>query len=309
MSHFHQPVLLNEAITALQPHADGIYVDATFGRGGHTRALLNHLSAVGRVIAFDQDPSAVAVGKQLQTIDNRIHIVHSCFAELAQHIHARGYLGQVNGVLLDLGVSSPQLDTPERGFSFMHDGPLDMRMNPTDAEPISSWLTAVGERELIDVLKTYGEERYAKRIARAIIATRATTPITRTRQLAEIVAQAHPAWEPDKHPATRTFQALRIFINQELAQLEQVLNASLEVLAPSGRLVVISFHSLEDRLVKRFMRTAAKGDEYPPDLPVTTDMLKPTLRLIGKAQSPSVEEIEKNPRARSAVLRVAERLS
>ncbi len=316
----HQPVLLSQVLSALNLRSDGIYVDCTFGRGGHTEAILNRLGTVGGVLAFDQDPEAVQAAQALCVADNRFSIVHSDFAQLALHVERRGWLGKVNGVLLDLGVSSPQLDTPARGFSFMRDGPLDMRMNPNSTETetetetvtvvgVGKWLSKATTFEIADVLKTYGEERHARRLARAIVAAREQTELKTTRQLADIIAAAHPAWEKDKHPATRCFQALRIFINRELEQLRQVLPQVLEVLAPGGRLVVISFHSLEDRIVKRFIRDCVRGDDFPPGVPVTAKALHPTLRTIGKPVKPSAAEVAANPRARSAIMRVAEVLT
>jgi 16S rRNA (cytosine1402-N4)-methyltransferase len=315
----HQPVLLSQVLSALNLRSDGIYVDCTFGRGGHTETILNRLGTVGRVLAFDQDPEAVQAAQALCVADNRFSIVHSDFAQLTRHVESCGWLGKVNGVLLDLGVSSPQLDTPARGFSFMRDGPLDMRMNPNNTDTtdtvaavavgVGEWLSKATDFEIADVLKTYGEERHARRIARAIVAAREQTELKTTRQLADIIAAAHPAWEKDKHPATRSFQALRIFINRELEQLQQVLPQVLEVLAPGGRLVVISFHSLEDRIVKRFIRDCVRGDDFPKGVPVTLDALHPSLRTIGKPVKPSAAEVAANPRARSAIMRAAEVLS
>ncbi|WP_353572877.1 16S rRNA (cytosine(1402)-N(4))-methyltransferase RsmH [Candidatus Albibeggiatoa sp. nov. BB20] len=305
----HQAVLLQEAVTCLNIQPEGIYVDGTFGRGGHSRAILSQLSEQGRLIGLDQDPEAVAAGHALAEQDPRFQILHSDFASVAQVIAGLNLSGKINGFLLDLGVSSPQLDDPERGFSFMRDGALDMRMNPTQGQSLTQWLKYAKEREIVDIIKRYGEERHAKRITRAIVTERDVKPIETTAHLADIVAKAHPAWEIGKHPATKTFQALRIFINQELEQIETVLPQSLEILAPQGRLAVISFHSLEDRLVKRFIREEAKGDDFPAHLPVTVDMLNPKLKPLGKAIYPSETEMQHNPRARSAVLRAAERLS
>lgn len=318
----HQPVLLSKVLEALNLRSDGIYVDCTFGRGGHTQAILNCLGTAGQVLAFDQDPEAVQTA-QTWCVDNRFSIVHSDFAQLAQQLEKRGWLAKVNGVLLDLGVSSPQLDTPARGFSFTHNGPLDMRMNPNHSPTIAEWLSKTTANEITQVLRIYGEEPHARRIARAIVAAREQQELQTTHQLADIIASAIPRpsshstsrfnkGKPKnrgifKHPATRSFQALRIFINRELEQLQQVLPQILEALAPGGRLVVISFHSLEDRIVKRFIRNSVRGDDFPPEVPVTKDALHPRLRAIGKANFPSADEIAANPRARSAVLRVAER--
>jgi 16S rRNA (cytosine1402-N4)-methyltransferase len=308
MSYTHQPVLLSEAIDFLNIQPDGIYLDGTFGRGGHSRAILARLSAHGRLIAFDQDPEAVEAAQLLAATDSRLRIVHTPFVNLKQQLESLELFGKLNGILLDLGISSPQLDNSERGFSFLRAGTLDMRMNPQQGQSLQTWLETAKETEIMNILKDFGEERYAKRIARAIMTARAVQPLTTTVQLAEIIAAAHPAWEKDKHPATRSFQAFRIFINQELAQLTQVLPQALDALAVGGRLAVISFHSLEDRIVKRFFRDAARGDDFPPDLPVTMDQLHPRLKILGKPISPSETEIQHNIRSRSAVLRGAEKL-
>lgn len=304
----HQPVLLEECLRALNPQPGGYYVDGTFGRGGHSRALLARLDADSRLLGLDQDPQAVHEGERLAQAEPRFQMRHSSFAGLEQQLHALGWMGHVQGILLDLGVSSPQLDEAERGFSFQQDGPLDMRMNPEEGESAAHWLATAKEKTIADVLFRYGDERYSRRIARALVKARQETPLTRTRQLAELVAAAHPRWEPHKHPATRSFQAIRIFINQELEALEAVLPQALEALAPGGRLAIISFHSLEDRLVKRFIRDQAKGDDFPPDLPIPDSALKRRLKPIGKAIHPGTAETDTNPRARSAVLRVAEKL-
>jgi len=303
----HQPVLLTQVLQQLKIYPQGRYVDCTFGRGGHSRALLAQLGPKGQLLALDQDPEAVRVAQTLSEHDQRFEIVHSAFSQLKQIITERNWLGQVNGIIFDLGVSLPQLNTPERGVSFQHSGPLDMRMNPTQGEPLSRWLAQASMEQLAWVFKQYGEERYARRIARALVAHRQHTPLTTTYQLAEVIKQAHPAWEMGKHPATRCFQALRIFVNQELEQLQQALTQTLEVLAPQGRLVVISFHSLEDRIVKRFIRTCARGDPLPAHIPLPHTALKPKLRIIGKPMFPDADEIAHNPQARSAVLRTAER--
>jgi 16S rRNA (cytosine1402-N4)-methyltransferase len=305
----HQPVLLLEVLAALNIHSNGIYVDCTFGRGGHSQAILKQLGNHGQVLAFDQDPEAMLAAQTLSKFDNRFTGVNTRFTQLKQHIIARNWLGQIQGVLLDLGVSSPQLEVPTRGFSFMHDGPLDMRMDPRVGDGIGVWLSQATIQEVARVLKEYGEERYAWRIAKAIVAARQQTKLTSTVQLANIIAAAHPHWEKSKHPATRSFQALRIFINRELEELQQILPQALEVLAPKGRLVVISFHSLEDRIVKRFIRNQAKGDTFPINIPLTATALRPQLRIVGKPIFPSDQETLANPRARSAVLRVAEKHS
>jgi 16S rRNA (cytosine1402-N4)-methyltransferase len=306
--HEHQPVLLEEAINALNIKADGIYVDATFGRGGHSAAILDCLNADGRLLAFDQDPQAVAYGRQRFNKDKRIEIIHCNFRQVANMVAERGLEKKVNGVLMDLGVSSPQLDDAARGFSFSRSGPLDMRMNPEEGESAMQWLSRVSLHDLIYVLKKYGEEKSARRIAQAIIDSRKDREITNTRQLAEIIVNAVPGYEKHKHPATRSFQAIRIFINEELQALEEGLQAAASVLAVAGRLVVISFHSLEDRIVKRFMRTIANPPKLPAGLPVmNTDNVVP-YRLVGKPCVPGEEETKRNPRARSARLRVLERV-
>lgn len=305
----HRPVLLREVIEGLSLRPDGVYVDGTFGRGGHARAILQRLGPEGRLVAFDKDPDAVEAGKKLVAEDARFAIERGSFAMLEQQMVSRNLAGKVDGILLDLGVSSPQLDESVRGFSFTREGPLDMRMDPDSGISAADWLASASEQDIAEVLKTLGEERHARRIARAIVAARAQAPIRTTGRLAEIVARANPSHEKGKHPATRTFQAIRIFINRELEDLEVCLPQAVNALAPGGRLVVISFHSLEDRIVKRFMREQAKGDVFPPGVPVTQDQLCPTLRVVGKAVYPSDAEVAANPRARSAVMRVAERLT
>ncbi|RHW22901.1 16S rRNA (cytosine(1402)-N(4))-methyltransferase RsmH [Pseudomonas jilinensis] len=303
----HISVLLDEALEGLAVRPDGLYVDGTFGRGGHSRAILARLSREGRLIGFDKDPEAIRAGTELAAEDGRFVVVKRSFAELAEELRARALDGQVNGILLDLGVSSPQLDDPARGFSFLNDGPLDMRMDPDSGQSAADWVNSASESDIATVLKEYGEERFSRRMARAIVERRAQTPFTRTADLAEVIKQANPAWEKHKHPATRAFQGIRIFINRELADLEQGLKAAVEMLAPGGRLAVISFHSLEDRLVKQFMRREAKGEPLPRDLPVRDVDIPTRLKLQGKAIKPSAAEVAANPRARSAVLRIAER--
>ncbi len=305
----HQTVLLHEAVAALNIKESGCYVDGTFGRGGHSRLMMQAMGPEGRLLAIDKDLAAIESGQRLFANDNRFIIEQGSFAMLNQLADRHGLTGKVDGLLLDLGVSSPQLDSAERGFSFMHDGPLDMRMDTTNGMSAAAWLARAEEHEITRVLKTYGEERFAKRIARAIVAARQEAAIETTGQLAAIIAQANPVKEPGRNPATRSFQAIRIFINRELDDLSDCLDQVLRVLAPGGRLVVISFHSLEDRMVKRFMRDHARGDDFPPGLPVTKDQLSPRLKLIGKAIRPSASEVSQNPRARSAVLRIAERPS
>ena len=302
----HTPVLGREAVDSLQIKAGGTYVDATFGRGGHSREILARLGPGGRLVAMDRDPQAVAAARQIP--DSRLTVVHARFSRLREALRAGG-LSQVDGVLLDLGVSSPQLDDAQRGFSFRHDGPLDMRMDPGSGISAAQWLAQAGEREIGEVIRRYGEERFAKQIARAIVAARSRRPVERTRQLAEIVAQAVPAREPRQDPATRTFQALRIYLNQELEELEVTLPQCVDALAAGGRLAVISFHSLEDRIVKRFMQREARP-QVPARLPLTAAQLpRPRLRLVGRAVKPGEEELRANARARSAVMRVAERLA
>jgi 16S rRNA (cytosine1402-N4)-methyltransferase len=304
----HQPVLLEETMQALAINPASIYVDATFGRGGHARALLERLGAAGRLLAFDRDPEAIAAGEALQRRDSRMQVHHSRLAETPVRLAELGVAGHVAGFLLDLGVSSPQLDTPERGFSFSQDGPLDMRMDPSSGEPLSAWLARAPVAEIARVLKDYGEERFALRIARAIERERAERPLTTTGALARLIERAVPTREPGKHPATRSFQALRILINQELEELRTCLAGVTDVLAAGGRLVVISFHSLEDRIVKRFIREQSRGPVVPKSVPVRGPQASGPLRVIGGAQRPGEAEIAANSRARSAILRVAERL-
>ena len=301
----HDSVLLQESVAALVTDPNGCYVDGTYGRGGHSQAILAQLDDQARLLVIDKDPQAIAHAEQGIGQDPRVTVCHGSFAELEQLVTEQGLAGQVSGVLLDLGVSSPQLDEAERGFSFSQDGPLDMRMNTEAGESAAEWLSHAGAEEIATVLKEYGEERFARRMARAIVERRDVEPITRTGQLAKIVADANPAWEKGKHPATRAFQAIRIYINRELEDLKVVLDAALDVLAVDGRLTVISFHSLEDRIVKRFMREQERGKPLPRYLPITEDQIQTRLKVLGKAQKPSAQEIEQNVRARSAVLRVA----
>jgi 16S rRNA (cytosine1402-N4)-methyltransferase len=305
----HAPVLCDEALEALAVRPGGFYVDATFGRGGHAREIVTRLGPEGMLLALDRDPEAVSHGKALFASDPRVSILHAPFSELAARVAAVGRA--VDGVLLDLGVSSPQLDQPGRGFSFQRDGALDMRMDPTRGASAAEWLTAVSERELADVIARFGEDRFARRIARAIVAARGVEPLATTGQLAAIVAGAVPTRESGKHPATRTFQAIRMRVNRELEELEAVLPQAVDVLAPRGRLAVISFHSLEDRAVKRFMRAQSQEDPAWAGLPLATvpPAARPRLARIGKAVFPGEAEIRRNPRARSAVLRVAERMA
>lgn len=306
----HVTVLLHEAVEALALKSAGCYLDGTFGRGGHSREILRGLGPQGRLLGFDKDPLAIASGLALAAEDARFQIVQRSFAELGEEVAARGLQGQVDGLLLDLGVSSPQLDDPARGFSFMNDGPLDMRMNPHAGVSAAEWIATAAEEEIARVFYEYGEERFSRRMARAIVQRRSEQPFTRTADLAEVIAAANPAWEKGKHPATRAFQGLRIHVNNELGDLERGLDAALEALAVGGRLVVISFHSLEDRIVKQFMRRQVKGeaDNLPRDLPIQVAKFDPCLKLIGKPQYASAAELKANPRSRSAVMRVAEKL-
>lgn len=305
----HETVMLHPAVDALVTDTAGCYVDGTFGRGGHARLILQRLAPEGRLIGIDKDPEAIAVGRALMEQDARFLVHQGSFDDIDQFLGSGDETGQgrVDGILLDLGVSSPQLDEAERGFSFTHDGPLDMRMNPDAGISAAQWLASAAEKDIADVIYRYGEDRFSRRIARAIVKERELAPITRTLQLAEIVKQANPAWEKHKHPATRAFQAIRIHINRELESLESLLDKALDVLKPGGRLVVISFHSLEDRIVKQFMQRQSKGDNFPRDLPVMESELSPRLKKIGKAVKPTEQETRLNPRARSAVMRVAEK--
>lgn len=306
----HITVLLDEAVEQLALRADGCYVDGTFGRGGHSRLILEGLGAQGRLLGFDKDPLAIATGNALAAEDGRFVIVQRSFADLGDELAARQLTGQVQGVLLDLGVSSPQLDDPTRGFSFLNDGPLDMRMNPDAGISAAQFIATADVEEIARVFKEYGEERFAKRMARAVVERRAVKPFERTADLAAVLTEANPAWEKGKNPATRAFQGLRIHINNELGDLERGLDAALESLAVGGRLVVISFHSLEDRIVKQFMRKHAKGeaDNLPRHLPIIPKAFEPRLKLLGKPIFASDAEVKANPRSRSAVMRVAEKL-
>jgi 16S rRNA (cytosine1402-N4)-methyltransferase len=302
----HETVLLREAVEALVTARDGVYVDGTFGRGGHAQRILDGLAADGRLVAFDRDPAAVEFARQRFAADSRFTIIHDSFASLATVAQERGWVGRIDGLLLDLGVSSPQLDDPQRGFSFSVDGPLDMRMDSSDGQTAASWLATADEAEIADVLHRFGEERFARRIARAIVERRAQGAVDSTRELAELVARVSPTRERHKHPATRTFQAIRIFINRELGELLDALRSAIDVLAIGARLVVISFHSLEDRIVKRFMRDEARGPQLPKGLPVMHEQTRGRLKIVGGAIKPSPGEVAENPRARSAVMRVAE---
>lgn len=304
----HESVLLEQAVAALVTDSDGFYIDGTFGRGGHSKRILDCLSDRGRLLVFDKDPEAVAQARAMAEQDGRLSVHHGSFSEMEAVVSADNMQGKVNGVLMDLGVSSPQLDDAQRGFSFNKDGPLDMRMNTASGMTAADWLAQADEKAIADVLYQYGEERFSRRIARAIVREREHLPLNSTMQLAEIIKQAHPKWEKNKHPATRSFQAIRIFINNELADLQQALAAALEILITGGRLVVISFHSLEDRLVKQFIQKEARGDDFPPGVPVRQEDLNPRLKAVGKAVKVSAEELAGNRRARSAIMRVAEKI-
>ena len=303
----HVTVLLEEAIEALAVKTDGVYIDGTFGRGGHSRLLLSKLGPAGRLLAFDRDPQAVAVAREIN--DPRFTLFHAPFAEMGEVVRAAGY-SAVDGVLLDVGVSSPQLDEAERGFSFRFDAPLDMRMDTTRGETAAEWLDRASEREITEVIRDYGEERFAFQIAKKVVAARRERRIATTGEFAALVREAVRTREPGQDAATRSFQALRIHINQELEQLALALPAALDLLVPGGRLAVISFHSLEDRIVKRFMKAEANPDDLPKDLPLTPAQLpQPRLRIVGKPIKASAAEVAANPRSRSAMLRVGEKLA
>jgi 16S rRNA (cytosine1402-N4)-methyltransferase len=305
----HQPVMLQEAMAGLAIQPDGVYVDGTFGYGGHGEAILAALGTAGWLLALDRDPQA---GRSAQTRfggDSRLIFEQCSFGRLAEVAERHGVTGRVKGILLDVGVSSPQLDDPQRGFSFVKEGPLDMRMDPTTGESAAQWLARCSEETLSQVLKTLGEERFHRRIARAVVQARLQTTLVSTVQLAHIISAAVPTRESGKHPATRSFQAIRIFINRELEELQAALQQTVKVLAPTGRVVVISVHSLEDRLVKRFMREQVNGPQLPHDLPITQSQSQATLKRVTGVVRPSSAEVARNPRARSAVMRVAERLA
>jgi 16S rRNA (cytosine1402-N4)-methyltransferase len=305
----HTPVLLEESLESLAIDPSGIYLDGTFGRGGHARALLARLGPAGSLLALDRDPLAVTAGAALARHDSRFAMEHAAISRMEDVTRGRGLFGRVNGLLLDLGVSSPQLDDPDRGFSFTRDGPLDMRMDTSAGPTAAQWLARAKEGEIARILREYGEERFAGRIARAIVRARRDGPVVQTRALAQIIASASPSREPGKHPATRAFQAIRIHINRELEELQACLACVCGLLAARGRLVVISFHSLEDRIVKRFIRDEARGRQFPRGLPVTERETSPCLRPVGKPVRPSSADVGANPRARSALMRVAERLA
>ena len=305
----HTTVLLQEAVEALVTDPDGFYVDGTFGHGGHTAELLARLSGRGRVLAIDKDPQAIASGEERFAQDDRLGFFHGSFAELQNVAAQMEKAGEISGVLLDLGVSSPQLDQADRGFSFMRDGPLDMRMDTSRGLSAAEWIASADEQEIARVIKEYGEERFARRMASAVIRERAIKPITGTVQLAKILAAAHPAWERGRHPATKAFQGIRIFINRELDDLEDLLAQVIDTLKVGGRLVIISFHSLEDRRVKRFIRDQEQGIKLPKNLPVRDVDRGVRLVKVGKAIKPAVSEVDGNVRSRSAVMRIAERVA
>jgi len=306
-SELHTPVLKREALNALNVCEGGVYIDATLGRAGHARAIAAQMGQSGRLIGFDRDPHAIQCGKEVFAGDSRVQIIHCEFAKMVEMLHEFTDIAKVDGVLMDLGVSSPQLDQAERGFSFMRDGELDMRMDPTSGESAADWLATVEERELMMVLFELGEEKFARRIARAIVLEREEVKIESTLQLAAIIEQAIPKKEKHKHPATRSFQAIRLHVNQELSQVSSALPQAVRLLNEGGRLAVISFHSLEDRIVKRFIRGLSTPNLPPKNIPVTEDAYLTPLTAVGKAIKPSSQEIADNPRSRSSVLRVAQR--
>ncbi len=307
-SDLHFTVLLQEAVDALVVDAGGRYIDGTFGRGGHSSLIVKSLSEQGQLLAIDKDEQAIVAANELFADESRFEIARTSFAKLEELCVARNWQGKLSGMLLDLGVSSPQLDQAERGFSFMNDGPLDMRMDTSKGVSAAEWINTVDVTEMIRVFRDYGEERFAKRIATAIVERREEQLFERTLDFAKVVAEANPAWEKNKNPATRVFQAVRICVNNELGDLEAALEQALEMLAVDGRLVVISFHSLEDRIVKRFIKHHEKGDTLPKGLPITDDMLNKRLKNICKAQRASSDEIDENVRSRSAIMRVARKL-
>jgi 16S rRNA (cytosine1402-N4)-methyltransferase len=305
----HQSVLLEQAVAALVTDPGGVYIDGTFGRGGHASKILDSLSDTGRLLVIDKDPQAINEARRLQEQDPRLTVAHSSFADIEEIAGSNGVAGNISGVLLDLGVSSPQLDDASRGFSFSKDGPLDMRMNTDSGITAAQWLAGAREEEMVRVFFEFGEEKFSRRIARAIAEARKHSQITSTLALAEIVKQAHPAWEKHKRPATRVFQAIRIHINNELQDIEKALTGIMAVLKTGGRMVIISFHSLEDRLVKQFISKEERGDDFPPDMPVTQAQLNPRLKKVGRQRKAEAGEVTGNIRARSAVLRVAEKIA
>ncbi len=307
MSTKHETVLRHEAVEALVTSAEGVFVDCTYGRGGHSAEILKKLNSRGRLLVIDKDLVAIEHARNRLGNDDRVLIRQGSFCDLAVFLCDEG-IAKVDGVLMDLGVSSPQLDESARGFSFSQNGPLDMRMNQQDGQTASEWLMTADEKDISYVLWKYGEEKFSRRIARQIVAARASEAIETTYQLVDIIEEGTPRKDPNKHPATRSFQAIRIYINQELADLEAGLKAAVKVLNRGGKLVVISFHSLEDRIVKRYMRDLARGEKLPDKLPIRDSEIKRTLKLIGKAAKPSVEEVMRNRRSRSSIMRIAEKL-
>ncbi|MEP4485743.1 MAG: 16S rRNA (cytosine(1402)-N(4))-methyltransferase RsmH [Halioglobus sp.] len=303
----HETVLLREAVDALVTNPDGFYVDGTFGRGGHSLAILDQLDDNGQLLGVDKDPQAAATAAQFEEADKRFSFFHGSFAQLQLKFDEMG-VESVEGILLDLGVSSPQLDEASRGFSFLHDGPLDMRMDTSSGATAAQWIAGASAEEIAGVLKEYGEERFAKRIARAIVEAQNAEPIETTARLATVVSEANPRWERHKHPATRAFQAIRIRVNRELDDLEALLDGAIDLLAVGGRLVIISFHSLEDRMVKRYMRDMARGEQLPAGVPVLDSALNRRMKLVGKAVRASADEVAANNRSRSAIMRVAEKI-
>lgn len=304
----HTSVLLSEAVSALVRSPSGLYVDATYGRGGHTRAILERLDVSGRLLVMDKDPQAIAHALQLAATDDRVTVAHDSFSAINRWVVELGWQESVDGVLFDLGVSSPQLDEARRGFSFLQDGPLDMRMNPNVGISAADWLNSASEQDIANVIYQFGEERYSRRIAKAIVFSRQQNAFSTTHQLAQVVSQAHPRWEKGKNPATRTFQAIRIFINHELEDIEAGLAQTLDILRVGGRFVVISFHSLEDRLVKKFIANQANGEVWPRGLPVLASAMKRRVKKIGKSIRAGDAEVKQNPRARSAIMRIGEKI-
>ena len=303
----HETVLLREAVEALVTNPGGFYVDGTFGRGGHSLAILDQLDDSGNLLGVDKDPQAAITAAQLQEADKRFSFFHGSFAQLQAKFEEMG-IESVDGILLDLGVSSPQLDEASRGFSFLNDGPLDMRMDTSRGETAAQWIAGASVEEITSVLKEYGEERFARRIARAIVEAQSAEPIATTARLATVVSEANPRWERHKHPATRAFQAIRIRVNRELDDLEALLDGAIDLLAVGGRLVIISFHSLEDLMVKRYMRNMARGEQLPAGVPVVDSALNRRMKLVGKAVRASADEVAANNRSRSAIMRVAEKI-
>jgi len=307
--YVHTPVLLDEVLHGLDVRADGVYVDCTFGRGGHSRAILDRLGNTGRLLVLDKDPDAIKCASQLASTDSRLQYFHVPFSSLADTIRTTGKPGSVDGILFDLGVSSPQLDDSGRGFSFSRDGHLDMRMDPGSGTSAADWINSASQEQIATVLRVYGEEKFYRRISSAIVIARSQQYISTTTELANIISSAVPTRELKRHPATRAFQAIRIYINNELEEITAGLSQAFEMLRINGRLLVISFHSLEDRIVKRFMREYSQSDPYPKDIPVTADMIRPRMKILGKAIRPGPVEVAANPRSRSAVLRMAEKLT